>query len=160
GRPVGLVLDVVELADRAHAGLPELAEGDAADGDDRLRRERRRRAVHLAAPGPEVVPRVGAAPLRLAAHPALEGVRVRGGECGEGERRWRGGVEEHAAWDRILALLFSGGRGDFHYAGGRGRVAFAAPFVAALPPATTNPADAQPPPQTQEQEADSHFKRG
>ena len=81
GRAVGLVVDVVELADGAHAGRGELAERDSCDRRDRLRREGGRRAVHLTAPRPKVVARVRTATLRRAAHGALERVAVCGGEC-------------------------------------------------------------------------------
>src|SRR5207248_1246572 len=55
------------------------------DRIDRLRCQRGGRTVHLAAPRPEVVAWIRAAPLRGPAHRALEGMRVRGRERGESD---------------------------------------------------------------------------
>jgi hypothetical protein len=55
GRAVGLVVDVMELADGEHARRGELAVGDERDVVDRLGRERARESVHRLPPSPEIV---------------------------------------------------------------------------------------------------------
>ena len=73
-RPVGPVVDVVELADRAVAGRGHLGVYAAGDLAHRVRLERAGQPVHLLAPAPEVVLRLAA--LADAAQVALERVRV------------------------------------------------------------------------------------
>src|SRR5581483_4311893 len=71
--------EVVELADRRVAGGEHLAVGLRVDGADGLRRLACRLLEHRLAPRPEV------AALGAPAERALEGVRVRVDEAGEGE---------------------------------------------------------------------------
>ena len=80
-RPVGLVVQVVELADRADAGRAHLGVGVAGELEVRLRRELRGHGVHLLAPGPERSP-LG---LRPPAQCPVERVRVTVGEARDGE---------------------------------------------------------------------------
>ncbi len=76
-RPVGAVVDVVELADRRVAGAPARVEALLGDGAHAARVERLGGRVHRLAPRPEVVlGRRGGAHLDAAAQMALEGVRV------------------------------------------------------------------------------------
>ncbi len=81
-RAVRLVMHVMKLAHRQHAGTRELAVGNERDVVDRFRRERAREAVHGLSPSPEVVGLARRFSLRGTAHRALEGVRVDGSERG------------------------------------------------------------------------------
>ncbi len=79
-RTVGLVVDVVELADDGVAGADHLAVGLERDRAHRLRVERLREREHLGAPRPEVVVGAGrSGALGATAESSLErvGVRVR-----------------------------------------------------------------------------------
>ena len=76
-RPVGLVVDVVELADGAVAPADHLLEGRRGRLVHRARVERLRQPVHGLAPAPEVVPGRGSCrPLPDPAQAALKRVRV------------------------------------------------------------------------------------
>ena len=75
-RAVGLVLQVVELADVGVAAGQQLAVEVRGDGLHVVRGHGAGHAVHAVAPAPEVVARV-LAPLRQAGEGALEGVAVR-----------------------------------------------------------------------------------
>ena len=79
GRPVGRVVEVVELADAGDAGERHLPERGAREREARVGIERAGELVHLLAPGPERA-RAG---VRAPAQRALERVRVRVGEPGQ-----------------------------------------------------------------------------
>ena len=81
--PLWVMVQIVKLADRAHACQRQLDKGKVADRVNLLRRQLPRQPVHLLAPRPE-----GAAPLLGApAQRPLEGVGMDGGE-GRRERDW------------------------------------------------------------------------
>jgi len=84
GRPVGAVVDVVELADGRVAGPAARVEALLCHGAHAAGIERLGGGVHRLAPRPEVVPRRGrVAHFDAAAQMALEGVRVPVDEAGD-----------------------------------------------------------------------------
>jgi len=86
GAAIGRTMQIMELADPREAALQHLDIGLRRDRGDLVGGERQRIAIHLLAPGPEIVGR-SAAPLREPGKGALERVAVQIGEAGDGERR-------------------------------------------------------------------------
>ena len=82
GFAAGLVVQIVELADRSVTGLEHLHLHVGGDGLDMLGRQLFQKPVHQLAPGPEGVAWVGAAALRQSRHSALECVAVQIGGRG------------------------------------------------------------------------------
>ncbi len=101
GGACGVVVEVVELADAGEPGLEHLHVEVGCDGLDVVGGHGEGEAVHLRAPGPEVVAG-GAAELGEARHGALEGVAVDVGHTG----------------DEDLDALVSGAGGDVGLDGG------------------------------------------
>ena len=87
-RAVGLVVEVVELADSRDPGGDHLAERDGGQVEIAVGVQARCDVVHLLAPGPEGPP----APLRPPAQRAVEGVAVAVREPGDGEPGEGGGA--------------------------------------------------------------------
>ena len=80
GAPVGLVMQVVELGHRSEAAFQHFDEGQGRDGLHVLGREPSREAIHLLAPGPEMI--VAPAPaLGQPGKAALEGVAMKVGHA-------------------------------------------------------------------------------
>ena len=100
GLPPGLVVEVVELADRGHPGQRHLGEHGPGQSVIALRVEGGGDAVHLVAPRPE---RTLAATMGPPAQYAVEGVAVGVGEAGQrqpgqpGRARRRGRRHAHSA---------------------------------------------------------------
>ena len=86
GRPIRLVVEILELADDREAALEHLDIELGGDGLQILRAEAQREAVHDFSPGPETVgPRTGA--FRQAGHQSLMGMGVNIGHGGERDAR-------------------------------------------------------------------------
>jgi hypothetical protein len=87
GTPVRPVVQVVELADAAHPGQRHLGVNGPGQLEIAVRVEPGRGLVHALTPGPEGPPAcLGTGPER-----AVEGMRVRVGEAGQGETAEAGG---------------------------------------------------------------------
>ena len=84
-RPVGVVMQIVELADAGEAGFQHLRVELRRDRLDIVGRDRERDAIHHLAPGPEIV-RAGAAIFRKPRHGALKSVAVEVRHAGDADR--------------------------------------------------------------------------
>ena len=134
GRPVRLVVQVVELAHAGDPGQRHLGVDGAGQGEVAVRVEPGGDLVHPLAPGPE------RAAVRLggAAQGAVEGVRVRVGEAGEGEaakalRVGRGGGSGGGDGGEAVAVGFDEDVAADALAGEPGQVGEPAPLGSPRP---------------------------
>ena len=89
GAPVGVVVQVVELADTGEARLQHLHEGQRGDRLEIVGCEPLDEAVHRVAPGPEIVAPGAARRFGEPRHGALEGVAVEIGQTRQPDRMAR-----------------------------------------------------------------------